>query len=77
MSSIFTEKEDLKNMKSIIATLREDYASKLKNYEPRFGDARLLTKLNLQWPGDEIITQVLRDTFELLVKYDIDPKDIR
>lgn len=90
MSDIFDEKRDLKNLTSFVAQLRNDYHTEFHErvraeitdlgvVEHTYVDPeeiRLKSNLVINWPGDEIVGQIIRDTIRLMIDNDIEPNDL-
>ena len=80
MSDIFDESEDLKDAKSFAAFLRDEYQRVLHDgvsSPTNVDELRLRTHLANNWPGDEIITQIVRDVARIMRANRIKPEDIK
>jgi len=85
MSDIFDDKKDLRNMKSFVARLRDKYTSVMHNSTSGRSsqinldqdEMRRMTHLAMQWPGDEIVGQILKDAGILSNEADLDISDLR
>jgi len=90
MSDIFDERKDLKNLKSFVAQLRDNYhtdihervraeVSDLGTIERTYVDPeeiRLKSRLVTHWPGDEIVGQIVKDAIRLMINNNIEPSDL-
>jgi len=88
MTDIFDEKDDIKNIRSFVSSLREQYETELhENYRvmTRSGktqqyvdpdEVRSRNRLATHWPGDDIVGQIVKDTCRLLVNNELEPGDI-
>jgi hypothetical protein len=75
MSDIFDEREDLKNIMSIVGHLRQHYAAKVI---PRSGEFHTMahTQLGINWPGDELVSQIIHDALKLMEYHHLTIQDI-
>lgn len=90
MSDIFDERKDLKNLKSFVSQLRDNYQTEMhervrvsvKDRAPEDRtyvdpeEIRLRSRLVTHWPGDEIVGQVIKDSIRLMINNDIEPSDL-
>lgn len=90
MSDIFDEKEDLKNLKSFVSFLRNEYEIDLherhkvsvtdRGVEDRLhldvDELRMRNHLATQWPGDEIVSQIIKDTCIIMKNNNLKPGDL-
>jgi hypothetical protein len=67
-SSIYSENDDYRSPAGIAKYLREQYILLLKNPHVSVlaDERRIITSLVTRWPGDEMVTQIIRDTIRLL-----------
>lgn len=84
MSSIFSESNDIKSTKSLTSYLRDYYNEQMQNsmaykastnkFMPE--EYKNISMLAINWPGDEIVGQIVKDTCRLMVKHNITPDDL-
>lgn len=79
MSDIYDEKEDLKNVRSFTAFMRSEYQrlyqSNLLGNDP--DTIRLRSTLATNWPGDELIQQIVKDVSHIMKTNNIKPGTIK
>lgn len=85
-TDIFDEHKEMKSPKAISFALRKLYDNTFKESFKESKDnkgirhnpdeSRRRSTLALNWPGDELVQQLIRDTAMLMCKYDVDPEEI-
>lgn len=80
MSDIFDEKFELRNVRSLVAMLRDEYENELRHGKsevlPR-DEFSIRGRIVAHWPGDEVVSQLVKDTCRVLVEKNINPRDIK
>lgn len=90
MTDIFDEKEDLKNIKSFVSFLHNEYETDFHErhkvsvkdgvVEDRvhidLDEMRRRNHLVTHWPGDELVSQIIKNTCQIMVNNNLTPDDL-
>ena len=78
MSDIYDERQAIKSVKEISHHLRQFYIDEMRlqtsNESPDIKNRR--TQLAMNWPGDEIVQQLIYDAVGVMKKFNISPKEV-
>lgn len=83
MTDIFIESEDLKSIRNFVIELRASYEQFLKTAETLepgtyldIDQTMLKQRLGVNWPGDDIVGQLVKDACKLMRFHNILPEDL-
>jgi len=80
MSDIFEEKTELKNIRSFVAALRDEYETELRMGKSdilRRDEFNIRGRIITHWPGDEVVSQIIKDALSILIEKGLHPRDIK
>lgn len=79
MSDVFDDSDDLKNVRSFVAFMRSEYQRQLhdgvKDEDPL--TIRIRNQLATNWPGDDVMQQIIKDAATIMNSNHIKPSDIK
>jgi len=79
MTNIYNERAEMSTTRAIAIFLKEKYDADLVGKSKDMdGDERArCTYLANNWPGDDIVRQIVKDAAKVLSEYNINPRNVK